>query len=68
VDITASYLQQLSALLPEWAYLWVTPELKRRWGTANVGQRVPGVYWRGEFWPMVFPALKPSSADVAPAN
>lgn len=58
VDSTASYLQQLSRELPDWAYIWVTPEVKKRWGVVNVGQRVPGLYRRGEFMPMVFPELR----------
>lgn len=57
VDSTASYLQQLSASLPEWAYVWVSPEVKKRWGKVNVGQRVPGIYSKGEFMAMVFPEV-----------
>lgn len=65
VDLTASYLQQLSAALPDWAYIWVSPEVKR-WSTVNnVGQKIPGLYTKGEFMPMVFPEV-PVGAAGAP--
>lgn len=57
VDSTPSYLSELSRALPDWAYVWVSPEVKKKWGQANVGQRVPGLYTKGEFMPMVFPEL-----------
>ena len=57
VDSTASYLQEMSASLPDWAYVWVSPEVKKKWGKVNVGQRVPGVYSKGDFLPLVFPEV-----------
>lgn len=62
VDSTASYLQQLSASLPAWAYVWVSPEVKRWSQVNNVGQRIPGLYARGEFMPMVFPEVPVGAA------
>lgn len=64
VDSTASYLQQLSASLPDWAYVWVSPEVKKRWGKVNVGQRIPGLYTKGEFMPMVFPEVPVGAAGA----
>jgi hypothetical protein len=63
VDLTASYLQELSASLPEWAYVWVSPEVKKKWGKVNVGQRVPGIYTKGGFLPLVFPEVKISKIE-----
>lgn len=65
VDSTASYLQNLSAKLPEWAYVWVSPEVKKRWGKVNVGQRIPGLYSKGEFMPLVFPEVPMGAAGGA---
>lgn len=68
VDSTASYLQQLSRELPEWAYVWATPQVKKRWGVVNSGQRVPGIYRSGVFMPMVFPELPDNSMSGSSGN